>query len=64
MPNRLVYISPHQCTDKNLRLWKGIAQAQAIEAQFMLDGDKKAPATHVLQSHFTRKGWTVEEIET
>ena len=63
MPNRLVYISPYACTDKNLRLWKGIAQAQTIQAQFTLDGDKKAPAKNVLLSHFIRKGWMVEEME-
>ncbi len=63
MPNRLVSITPYRCSEKNMRLWKGIAQAQATQAQFTLDSDKKALPQQALHSHFTRKGWTVEESE-
>ncbi|RYZ62149.1 MAG: hypothetical protein EOO14_03105 [Chitinophagaceae bacterium] len=62
-PNRLVSITPYRCSEENLRLWKGISQAQAMQAQFTLDSDKKASPQQAIHSHFTRKGWTVEEME-
>ena len=63
LPSRLVHIQPYHCSEKNLRLWKGISQAQAVQAQFTLDADKKASAHKILVSHFTFKGWSVMDLE-
>lgn len=64
LANGLVHIQPYQCAEKNLRLWKGISQAQAVWAQFNLNADKKASPRQVLVAHFERKGWAVAELES
>ncbi|HEV7331793.1 MAG TPA: hypothetical protein VGN63_12210 [Flavisolibacter sp.] len=63
LPSRLVHINPYHCIEKNLRLWKGISQAQAMQAQFTLEANKQVPAHQLLVSHFTHKGWSVLNLE-
>ncbi|MBB1283518.1 hypothetical protein HRH25_03955 [Flavisolibacter sp. BT320] len=62
-PSRLVQIHPYHCSEKNMRLWKGISQAQAMQAQFTLEANKQVSAHQLLVSHFTHKGWSVQNLQ-
>lgn len=63
LPSRLVHIQPYHCSENNRRLWNGISQARAMQAQFMLDANKQAPAHQILVAHFTHIGWLVRNLE-
>jgi len=63
LPSRLVYIQPYHCAEKNMRLWNGISQAQAMRAQLSLDADKKTSAHQILVAHFEQKGWAVRALD-